>query len=115
MRCDITLYFLTDFSATYTCSGQDEATCAQRKTALQLVFVVAYSDDNGKQINELFHFWGEVIMYFITIVKLKYSRFFKTDFQADFYAGVDSQTAVRSNSNRVILHLKLHFFVSNVI
>ena len=57
-----TLYFLTDFSATYTCGGQDEATCGQPKTALQQVFVVAYLDEDRKitQINKAFHFWGEV-------------------------------------------------------
>ena len=56
-----------------------------------------------------------VIMYFITLVLLKFSRFFKTNFRGDLYADVDSQTAVRSNSNHVILHSKWHFFVSNAI
>ena len=89
-----TLYFLTDFSATYTCSGQDEATCAQPKNSLQLVFVVAYSDENGKQINESFHFWGEVnkqspasnyVFYNTCVIKI--FEIFQTRFPDRFLRG----------------------------
>jgi hypothetical protein len=55
------LVFHTDFSATYTCSGQDEATCAQANTAIQQVFVVTFIDLNtSKQINESWHFGDKV-------------------------------------------------------
>ena len=51
----------TDFSATYTCGGQDEGTCVQPNTAAQQVFVVSFMDaETKKQVNEAWHFWAEI-------------------------------------------------------
>ena len=58
-----TLLYHTDFSATYTCMGQDGATCVHDKTAIQAVFVVAYTiliDGVKIKMNDSWHFWGVV-------------------------------------------------------
>lgn len=58
-----TLVWHTDFSATYTCMGQDGATCVHDKTAIQAVFVASYLkeiDGVMYQVNDSFHFWGPI-------------------------------------------------------
>ena len=59
-----TLLYHTDFSATYTCMGQDGGTCVQDKTAIQGVFVTSltFTLPCGRRIliNDSWHFWGPV-------------------------------------------------------